>query len=153
MGTCHPFYHCLIECSHSGNIVVSGLASEVENYISYVQDQELPTKFLKNKRDRDSGKNPSCNHLTSTKSRRGNHQWQKAHVHCLRGACHTKSNNPTNHNPVNYGSHLDPLLNKLQRKSHTAGAHVRCLQGACHTKSNNLTKQYLVNLLSNFVIT
>ena len=37
------------------------LTSEVENYISVVQDQELPTKFLKNKRDRDSGKNPSCN--------------------------------------------------------------------------------------------
>ena len=65
MGTCHPFYHCLIECSHSGNIVVSGLASEVENYISLVQDQELPTKFLKNKRDRDSGKNPSFNNKWS----------------------------------------------------------------------------------------
>ena len=37
------------------------LTSEVENYISVVQDQELPTNFLKNKRDRDSGKNPSCN--------------------------------------------------------------------------------------------
>ena len=37
------------------------LTSEVENYISVVQDQELPTKFLKNKRDRDSGKNPNCN--------------------------------------------------------------------------------------------
>ena len=37
------------------------LTSEVENYISVVQDQELPTKYLKNKRDRDSGKNPSCN--------------------------------------------------------------------------------------------
>ena len=29
--------------------------------ISVVRDQELPTKFLKNKRDRDSRKNPSCN--------------------------------------------------------------------------------------------
>ena len=28
------------------------LTSEVENYISVVQDQELPTKFLKNKRER-----------------------------------------------------------------------------------------------------
>ena len=37
------------------------LTSEVENYISVVQDQELPTKFLKNKRDRDSGKNQNCN--------------------------------------------------------------------------------------------
>ena len=35
------------------------LTSEVENYISVVQ--ELPTKFLKNKRDRDRGKNPNCN--------------------------------------------------------------------------------------------
>ena len=34
--------------------------SELENYISVVQNQELHTKFLKNKRDRDSGKNPSC---------------------------------------------------------------------------------------------
>ena len=40
---------------------VKYLTSEVENYISVVQDQELPTKFLKNKRDRDSGKNPNCN--------------------------------------------------------------------------------------------
>ena len=37
------------------------LTSEVENYISVLQDQELPTKVLKNKRDKDSGKNPSCN--------------------------------------------------------------------------------------------
>ena len=29
--------------------------------MSVVQDQELPTKFLKNKIDRDSGKNPNCN--------------------------------------------------------------------------------------------
>ena len=36
------------------------LTSEVENYVSVVQDQELLTKFLKNKRDRDSGENPSC---------------------------------------------------------------------------------------------
>ena len=32
------------------------LTSEVENYISVIQDQELPTKFLKNKTD--SGINP-----------------------------------------------------------------------------------------------
>ena len=37
------------------------LTSEVENYISAVHDQELPTKFLKNKRDRDIEKNPNCN--------------------------------------------------------------------------------------------
>ena len=37
------------------------LTSDVENYISLVQDQELPTKLLKNKRDRESEKNPSCN--------------------------------------------------------------------------------------------
>ena len=35
------------------------LTSEVENYISVVHDQELPTKFLKNKRDRNNAKNPS----------------------------------------------------------------------------------------------
>ena len=35
--------------------------SEVENYKSVVKDQELPRKILKNKRDRDSGKNQSCN--------------------------------------------------------------------------------------------
>ena len=28
------------------------LTSEVENHVSVVQDQELPTKFLKNKRER-----------------------------------------------------------------------------------------------------
>ena len=37
------------------------LTSEVENYISVVHDQEFPTKFLKNKRDRDIEKNPNCN--------------------------------------------------------------------------------------------
>ena len=37
------------------------LISEVENYISVKWDQELPTKFLKNKIDRDGGKNLSCN--------------------------------------------------------------------------------------------
>ena len=37
------------------------LTSEVENYISVVQDQELPAKVLKSKRDRDSGENPNCN--------------------------------------------------------------------------------------------
>ena len=37
------------------------LISEVENYTYVVQEQELPTKFLKNKRNKDSGKNPNCN--------------------------------------------------------------------------------------------
>ena len=37
------------------------LTAEVENYMSVVQDQELPTQFLKNKRERDSGKNLCCN--------------------------------------------------------------------------------------------
>ena len=37
------------------------LTSEVESYISVIQDQALPTKLLKNKRDRYSGKNPNCN--------------------------------------------------------------------------------------------
>ena len=36
------------------------LTSGVEIYIPFLQDQELPTKFLKNKRDRDSVENPSC---------------------------------------------------------------------------------------------
>ena len=36
------------------------LTSGVEIYVPFVQDQELPTKFLKNKRDRDSVENPSC---------------------------------------------------------------------------------------------
>ena len=31
-----------------------------ENYLSAIQDQELPTKYLRNKRDRDSGKTPDC---------------------------------------------------------------------------------------------
>ena len=37
------------------------LTSEEVNYISVVQEQELHTKFFKNKRDSDTGKNPSCN--------------------------------------------------------------------------------------------
>ena len=37
------------------------LTSEVQHYISVIQDQEPPTKFLKNKRDRNNPKNPSCN--------------------------------------------------------------------------------------------
>ena len=37
------------------------LTLEVENYISVVQDQELPTKFMKSKKGRYRGKNPSCN--------------------------------------------------------------------------------------------
>ena len=37
------------------------LTSEEVNYMSVVQEQELHTKFFKNKRDRDTGKNPSCN--------------------------------------------------------------------------------------------
>ena len=37
------------------------LTSEEGNYISVVQDQELPTKFQRNERDKDSGKTESCN--------------------------------------------------------------------------------------------
>ena len=35
--------------------------SQLENYLSTIQDQELPTKYLKDKRARESGKTPDCN--------------------------------------------------------------------------------------------
>ena len=34
------------------------VTSQLENYLSTIQDQELPTKHLKNRRARDSGKTP-----------------------------------------------------------------------------------------------
>ena len=34
--------------------------SQLQNYNPKIQDQELPTKYLKNKRARDSGKTPDC---------------------------------------------------------------------------------------------
>ena len=37
------------------------ITSQLENYLSTIQDQELPTKYLKNNRARDSGKIPDCN--------------------------------------------------------------------------------------------
>ena len=37
------------------------VTSQLENYHSTIQDQELLTKYLKNKRARDSGKTPNCN--------------------------------------------------------------------------------------------
>ena len=37
------------------------LTSEEVNYISVVQEQELHTKLFKNKRDSNTGENPSCN--------------------------------------------------------------------------------------------
>ena len=36
------------------------MTSQFEGYISAVQDQELPTKYLINKRDKDAGKQPLC---------------------------------------------------------------------------------------------
>ena len=37
------------------------VSSQLENYLSITQDQELPAKYLENKRARDSGKTPDCN--------------------------------------------------------------------------------------------
>ena len=37
------------------------VTSQLESYQFTIQDQELPTKYLKNKRTRDSGKTPDCN--------------------------------------------------------------------------------------------
>ena len=36
-------------------------SSHFESYITAIHDQELPTKYLRNKRDRDAGKEPICN--------------------------------------------------------------------------------------------
>ena len=36
------------------------LTSHFEGYIAEIQDQEIPTKYLLNKRARDTGKEPSC---------------------------------------------------------------------------------------------
>ena len=36
------------------------LTSHFEGYIAAIQDQEIPTKYLLNKRARDAGKEPSC---------------------------------------------------------------------------------------------
>ena len=36
------------------------VTSQLENYLSTIQDQELPTKYLRNKRAHDSGKSPDC---------------------------------------------------------------------------------------------
>ena len=37
------------------------LTSHFEGYISVIQEPEIPTKYLINKRARDSGKEPPCN--------------------------------------------------------------------------------------------
>ena len=37
------------------------LTSHFEGYIAAIQDQEIPTKYLLNKRARDAGKEPPCN--------------------------------------------------------------------------------------------
>ena len=37
------------------------VTSQLENYLSAIKDQELSTKYLKNKRAPDSGKTPDCN--------------------------------------------------------------------------------------------
>ena len=37
------------------------MTSHFEGYYLAINDQELPTKCLKNKRDRDNGKQPACN--------------------------------------------------------------------------------------------
>ena len=36
------------------------MTSQLENYHSTIQDQELVTKYLKNKKARESGKTPDC---------------------------------------------------------------------------------------------
>ena len=36
------------------------ITSQPENCLSAIEDEELPTKCLKNKRARDSGKTPDC---------------------------------------------------------------------------------------------
>ena len=35
--------------------------SKIEGYMRIITEQELPTKYIRNKRDRDSGKAPTCN--------------------------------------------------------------------------------------------
>ena len=37
------------------------ITSDLEGYMGTITEQELPTKYIRNKRDRDSGKTPTCN--------------------------------------------------------------------------------------------
>ena len=37
------------------------IASDLEGYMGTITEQELPTKYIRNKRDRESGKTPTCN--------------------------------------------------------------------------------------------
>ena len=39
------------------------LTSHFEGYIAAIQDQEIPTKYLLNKRARDAGKEPPCDNI------------------------------------------------------------------------------------------
>ena len=37
------------------------ITSNLEGYMGAITEKELPTKYIRNKRDRDSGKTPTCN--------------------------------------------------------------------------------------------
>ena len=37
------------------------ITSDLEGYMGIITEQELPTKYIRNKRERDSGKTPTCN--------------------------------------------------------------------------------------------
>ena len=37
------------------------ITSDLEGYMGTITEQELPTKYIRNKRDRESGKTPTCN--------------------------------------------------------------------------------------------
>ena len=37
------------------------ITSDLEGYMGKITEQELPTKYIRNKRERDSGKTPTCN--------------------------------------------------------------------------------------------
>ena len=37
------------------------ITSDLEGYMGTITEQELPTKYIRNKRERDSGKTPTCN--------------------------------------------------------------------------------------------
>ena len=39
------------------------ITSDLEGYTGTVTEQELPTKYIRNKRDSDSGKTPACNNI------------------------------------------------------------------------------------------
>ena len=37
------------------------ITSDLEGYMGTITEQELPAKYIRNKRERDSGKTPTCN--------------------------------------------------------------------------------------------